>query len=120
MGCRCIPYQFMCFLWLESSVRTLLKTTTDDRVPTGRIKAQARSKSFLMHETCPTYLHLAPSPQLQFARKCSYFVCQLENSCHFPLKREIEFIEQPEYVIQVSQFCDSFLVTCVLKFLLPH
>ena len=58
MGRRCIPYQFVGFLWLESSARTLLKATTDDCAPTGRIKAQAHPKSFLMHETCPKYLYL--------------------------------------------------------------
>ena len=116
MGRRYIPYLFVGFLWLERIAQTLLKATTDDCAPTERMKAQARSKSSLMHvQNISVY---APSPHIQFGRKCSYFVCQLKNSCQFPLKRLIEFIQLPEYVTHICQFCDPFLVTCALMWVI--
>ncbi|GBO06084.1 hypothetical protein AVEN_66861-1 [Araneus ventricosus] len=113
MGRASIPCQFVGPLWLGSSARTLLKAKTGDGAPTGRMNVQAHSslKSPLMSETCPNCLCSLTIPTTPVSFKSSYFVCQLKNSCHFTLKAQIEFIEQAEYATQVSQFCDTYLVT---------
>ena len=97
MGCGYIPNQFVGLLWLGRSAQTPPKAKTGDRAPTGRIKAQSsQNANYYLKPVQNASVH-APTPQLQFGFKCSYFVCQVENSCNFPLKGQIEIIEQAEY-----------------------
>ena len=49
-------------------------------------------------------------PWFQFAFECNHFICWLEHNCHSPLKWQIEFDDQIEYVTQLNKFCNPFCI----------
>ena len=100
-------------LWLGSNSQTYLKAEIGDHAPPGRKKAltQCLSKSLLTFETYKKKSQRSLITPIILVWLCSHFICWLEHSCCSPLKWQIEFIEQVEYVTQISKLFDLFCVT---------